>query len=150
MILIEHRMARFLREPVSVRAALGTIVTSTVVVVVVSGFLMRALDHREYPNIFQGMWWAMQTVSTVGYGDVTPTNTIGKLVAALVMLEGIALVSIVTAAVTSTFVERARAAREKAEHVEEHDEEARIDARLDDLAAQLKGIQTTLDSLTKA
>ncbi len=68
---------------------------------------MRVLDHREYPNIFIGMWWAIQTVTTVGYGDVTPKAVAGRIVAAIVMLEGIAFVAIVTAAVTSTFVARA-------------------------------------------
>jgi voltage-gated potassium channel Kch len=92
----------------------------------------------------------MQTVTTVGYGDVTPTSKIGRLVATFVMLEGIALISIVTAAVTSNFVERARAAREKAETVEERHEQARSDARFDDLSAQLKHLQTTVDSLTKS
>jgi hypothetical protein len=64
--------------------------------------------------------------------------------------EGIALIAIVTAAVTSTFVERARAAREQAEHVEEHDEQARIDARFDELSARLERMEATLNSLTKA
>ena len=150
LIIIERQMARFLRNPVSTRAALATIVTSTLVVVVGSGVLMRVLDHREYPNIFRGMWWAMQTVTTVGYGDVTPTSKIGRIVATFVMLEGIALISIVTAAVTSSFVERGRAAREEAEDVDERQEQAHTDARFDDLAAQLKHLQTTVDSLTKS
>ena len=67
----------------------------------------------------------MQTVTTVGYGDVTPTTKIGRIIAVFVMLEGIALLSIVTAAVTSTFVERARAAREQAENAEDQQEQAR-------------------------
>jgi voltage-gated potassium channel len=153
MILIERSMAKFLRGPASTRGALAAIVTSTLVVVVASGVLMRVFDHREYPNIFRGIWWAMQTVTTVGYGDVTPTSTFGRIVACFVMLVGVALIAIVTAAVTSTFVERAlhaRAAREKAEDVEDQQEQTRIDARLDDLAAQLERVQTTLDSLTKA
>ena len=43
---------------------------------------MRVLDHKEYPNIFIGMWWAIQTVTTVGYGDVTPKAVAGRIVAA--------------------------------------------------------------------
>jgi voltage-gated potassium channel len=142
-------MAKFLREPVSTRGAAATIVTATFVVVVVSGILMRLLDHREYPNIFRGMWWAVQTVTTVGYGDVTPHEKIGRIVATGVMLEGIALLAIVTAAVTSTFVERAREARQATEDVQEREEKAQIDARFDDLASRLERIETTLNSLTK-
>ena len=52
------------------------------------------------------MWFALQTVTTVGYGDVTPGRS-RQLVAALIMLEGIAFLAIVTAAITSTFVARA-------------------------------------------
>lgn len=142
-------MAKFLREPVSTRGAVTAIVASTLVVVVVSGALMTVLDRDEYPNIFKGMWWAMQTVTTVGYGDVTPSARTGRIVAAFVMLEGIALIAIVTAAVTSNFIERAQAARRAADDVEERQEQARIDARFDDLAAQLERIETTVNSLTK-
>ena len=39
------------------------------------------------------MWWALQTVTTVGYGDVAPTQLVGRLVGAVVMLEGIAFIA---------------------------------------------------------
>ena len=146
LILIERTMSRFLREPVSVRGAVGTIVTATFVVVVASGFLMRLFDHKEYPNIFRGMWFALQTVTTVGYGDVTPTEKIGRFVAAFVMFVGIALLAIVTAAVTSAFVERAQKARQ----AKEETQEKRLEARVDDLAAQLDRVEAMLRTLTNA
>jgi voltage-gated potassium channel len=149
-ILIERPMSRFLREPVSIRGAVGTIVTATFAVVVVSGVLMRVLDHREYHNVFKGMWWALQTVTTVGYGDVTPQDKIGRIVAAVVMFEGIALIAIVTAAVTSSFVTRAQRARHAEEAVEEKQEEERLDARFDDLADRLERVEAMLRTLTNA
>jgi len=144
LIFFERTMSRFLREPVSVRGAVGTIVTATFVVVVAAGFLMRVFDHKEYPNIFRGMWFGLQTVTTVGYGDVTPTSTLGRTVAAVVMFVGIALLAIVTAAVTSTFVERA----EKARQSKEQSQEDRLEARVEDLAAQLDRVEAMLAKLT--
>ena len=104
---IERRIHRFLREPVSVRNAASVIGTATFIVLVAGGIAIRAIDHREYSSIWEGMWWALQTVTTVGYGDVTPKDTAGRIVGAVVMLEGIAFLAIVTAAITSTFVTRA-------------------------------------------
>ena len=43
---------------------------------------MRFLDHSEYSNVWVGMWWALQTVTTVGYGDVTPEHVSGRIVGA--------------------------------------------------------------------
>ena len=106
-------MSRFLREPVSVRNAASVIVVATLAIVVAGGVAIRILDHHEYSSIWLGMWWSLQTVTTVGYGDVTPTNTSGRFVGVLVMLEGLAFLAIVTAAITSTFVARAEAQRER-------------------------------------
>jgi voltage-gated potassium channel len=144
---IERRMTKFLREPPKMRTAAGVIVAATLVVVVGGGALFRLLDHEEYQTIWTGMWFALQTVTTVGYGDVTPKNPSGKIVAALIMLEGVAFLAIVTAAITSTFV--TRAARERLATVEgaETDDVSRIEARFDDLAAQLNRLESTIGRL---
>jgi len=143
--LAERRLTRFLTEPPSIRLAANVIVLTTAGVVVVGGILMRVLDHREYSNIWVGMWWALQTVTTVGYGDVTPENPSGRIIAAFVMLEGIAFVTIVVAAITSIFVARAAKNRgiehEQAEDAIEHRLEAhlaQIDQRLERLEQLLR------------
>jgi voltage-gated potassium channel len=142
--LIERRMSRLLREPPSVRTAASVIVTATAIVVVGGGVLMRLLDHAEYSNVWVGMWWALQTVTTVGYGDVTPKHTSGRIVAAFVMLEGIAFLTIIIAAITSTFVARAAQEREEAEKAEEETAEQRIEARLDEVTVRLDRLETLL------
>ena len=143
-------MTKFLREPVSIRGAAGTIVLATAVVVAVSGVLMTLLDHGEYPGFFRGMWWALQTVTTVGYGDVTPQHLSGRIVAIAVMLEGIALLAIVTSAITSSFVERAQRAYAAKEDAEDQLEHEHLDARFDELAARLERVETLLRALTKS
>jgi voltage-gated potassium channel len=147
--LIERRMSRFLREPPSVRTAVSVIVTATAIVVVGGGVLMRLLDHEEYSNVWVGMWWALQTVTTVGYGDVTPKHASGRIVATFVMLEGIAFLTITIAAITSTFVARAAAEHEAAEAEGEEQAEAQIEAALDDLRARLDRVEALLSHLTK-
>ena len=57
------------------------------------------------------MWWAIQTVTTVGYGDVVPGSTAGKVIASVLMLGGLSLYAVVTGVITSVFVSRAMAAR---------------------------------------
>jgi len=52
------------------------------------------------------MWWAMSTITTVGYGDRYPTTLEGRLVAAGLMIAGIALLGVITASLASWFVER--------------------------------------------
>ena len=134
---------RYLRDPKSVRRAMGVIVTATAVVVVGSGALMRVLDHREYASIWAGMWWAIQTVTTVGYGDVTPRAPSGRIVATFVMLAGIAFLAIVTASITSTFVERASRDRESAEDMQEQ----RLEERLAGMEAELRATREQLTRL---
>jgi voltage-gated potassium channel Kch len=138
--LIERRIERFLREPPSVRNAAGVIVIATIVVVVVSGVAISLLDDEEYPNVGIGMWWALQTVTTVGYGDVTPTNFSGRLVGAAVMLEGTAFIAIVTAVITSTFVARAARASEGRRIKDEVSDRELMETRFDELERKLDAL----------
>jgi len=140
-------MSKFMRQPPSIRPAASVIVTATAVIVVGAGALMRVFDHHEYPSIWLGMWWAIQTVTTVGYGDVTPKNVTGRLVASFVMLEGIAFVAIVTAAITSSFIARAEREREVADDADETAEETRLNARFDELDQRLDQFETLLRAL---
>src|SRR5262245_45000202 len=135
--VIERRLERYLREPPSVRNAAGVIVVATIVVVVGGGVLIRLIDHEEYSSIGIGMWWALQTVTTVGYGDVTPTDVAGKLVGALVMLEGTAFIAIVTAVITSSFVTRAARATEANRAGAEMSDRELMQRRFDELERKL-------------
>jgi voltage-gated potassium channel len=148
--LIERRMSRFLRQPPSVKSAASVIVAATAVVVVAGGISMRVLDHDEYSNVWVGMWWALQTVTTVGYGDVTPRKVSGRIVGVFVMLEGIAFLTIIIAAITSTFIARAQIERDVAQGADEDEAERRIEARLDRLEQRLEQLESLLRQAIKA
>jgi voltage-gated potassium channel Kch len=139
---VERRLERFLREPPSVRNAAGVIVIATLVIVVAGGILITLLDRKEYSDVGVGMWWALQTVTTVGYGDVTPTHVTGRLLGAVLMLQGTAFIAIVTAVITSTFV--ARASRE---YAQAQVEDQRSD--LDQMNARFDALERKLDLLTR-
>jgi voltage-gated potassium channel len=146
---MERRMSKFLREPPSVRLAASVIVTATALVVVGGGTLIRLLDHSEYSSIWVGMWWALQTVTTVGYGDVTPRHVSGRLVASVVMLEGIAFLAIITAVITSTFVARAEKERQLADEAEDAALRAQLDKRLDELDGRFDALEGMIRELGK-
>jgi len=138
--IIERRIERFMRQPPSVRNAAGVIVITTAVVTVGAGALISLIDNKEYSNVGVGLWWAIQTVTTVGYGDVTPRDVVGRIVAALVMLYGIAFIAIVTAVITSTFVARASHEYDEAHQQEEESDRELIEKRFDELERKLDAL----------
>jgi voltage-gated potassium channel len=90
------------------RGAAIVIATAATVITVGAGLLITLVDRENFPSIGSGLWWAAQTVTTVGYGDSVPTTLAGRLVAVLVMIGGIGFLTVITAAITSTFVSRLR------------------------------------------
>ena len=104
---LERWLDRALARAATPRGGATVIAAITTIATVGFGLLMTAVDHKNFTTIGQGLWWAVQTVTTVGYGDQVPTNTAGRLLAAAVMLLGLAFLAVVTAAVTSSFVARA-------------------------------------------
>jgi voltage-gated potassium channel len=141
--LIERRLERFLREPLSVRNAASVIVVATAAIVIGAGVLITLLDSEEYPNVGIGLWWALQTVTTVGYGDVAPKNVAGRLVGAFVMLEGIAFVAIITAVITSAFVARATRESQAAQAKDELSDRELMERRFDELEQKLDALAST-------
>src|SRR5262245_20052655 len=66
-------------------------------------------DPHDCSSMGEALWWALQTVTTVGYGDVVPTTRVGQLVGAAVMVFSISFVAFLTAGVTSTVIQREQA-----------------------------------------
>ncbi len=77
---------------------------------VVFSCLMFNIEHASQPHKFssipQTMWWAIATLTTVGYGDVYPVTPLGKVLAGLTAISGIGLFAIPTALLASGFTER--------------------------------------------
>ena len=126
-----------LRESVTARRAAAIIAAATLVITVVGGILERIIDHEEFHTVGKGLWFSLQTVTTVGYGDVTPAQPQGRFIAAVVMLTGIGFLAVITASVTASLVESSR--RRYAERTE-----ADITHQLDDIRDQLARIEVAL------
>src|SRR4051812_15034681 len=139
--IINREVAKFRTNPVSVRNAMPLILTATVITVFASGFLVWVFDRRDFPDMGIALWWAIQTVTTVGYGDVTPTNTVGRLIGSFVLLESIAFLSIITATITSTFVEQARRQRQLTDG---GTRDAQVVAALADLTAKVEQLEASI------
>ncbi len=133
--LLDRQTSRFLRKAPTVQNAAAVIVTVTTAIVLLSAIAMRVFDNKDFPNLWLALWWAVQTVTTVGFGDVVPKTVGGRLIGILVMLEGLAFLAVITALVTSTFVARAQ-------------RELRAPNQLDDIAARLDRIETALGRIT--
>jgi voltage-gated potassium channel Kch len=138
--IVERRVARFVQEPPTVRGATAVIVSATFVVVVGAGVLMTVIDNTEFPNVGLGLWWAVQTVTTVGYGDVAPKDVSGRLLGAFVMLEGTAFIAIVTAVITSSFVTRAQTERDAAQRSDDLSDREVMERRFDELERKIDAL----------
>jgi voltage-gated potassium channel len=77
---------------------------ATFVLSVAAGVLVWIIDRRDFATLGDGLWWALQTISTVGYGDVVPQSTWGRLVGSVVLVLGVTFLSFLTATITSYFV----------------------------------------------
>jgi len=79
----------------------------TFMVATAGALLIRLTDRDAFPTVWSGFWWSIQTVTTVGYGDVVPSSTLGRITAGIVMLAGISFIAVTTAAITNAFVSAA-------------------------------------------
>lgn len=122
------------------RYAAYVIVVSWSIGVVVFGVVERLVDPGTFDNVWLGMWWAIQTVTTVGYGDIVPGSTVGKVIASFLMLGGLSLFAVVTGAITSAFV---------AQRQREMGGGDPLVQRLDEMTARLDAISQELARLDR-
>ena len=145
--LIERRVSRI----IDARSVTIGLAVTFVGMAVVGAVLMRFADPHNFPSVWLAIWWALQTVTTVGYGDVVPTTVLGRVVGGAEMVVGVAFIAFVTAGVTSAVIQRGQLEQEKAEQArEEQNTQAIIDAlaqatrALAELGDRLTGIESKI------
>jgi voltage-gated potassium channel len=111
---------------------------------VLSGLVLlggaEAFAAAENVSLGTGIYWALQTMTTVGYGDVPPKTTLGRIIACVLMVVGIGFFALITGAVAERFLAT------EVEHVEEEVEagEAEILEQIDALRGQLRTLEATV------
>ena len=87
------------------------------------------------------LWWAIVTVTTVGYGDVVPETSIGRIIAGALMLVGVSAIPITTSLVVSVFITRIQAKQ----HEQDAIERAEVVARLERIEQSLARMSRPAD-----
>lgn len=94
------------------------------ILMIAASLCMYSLEHEAQPehfkNAFSGLWWSMASILTVGYGDIYPITTIGKLMAILITFLGVGMVAIPTGIISAGFVEQYSRVKNITFHSEEH------------------------------
>ena len=120
----------------------------TFLIIVSFGIAFSWVEHRNISvqGIFQGIWWAFETVTTVGYGDIYPQTLGGRILAAVVMLVGIGFIAILTANIASYFVEqdKHKEAEQRREKEREENQNRVILERIEELSKKLDEIYRRL------
>jgi voltage-gated potassium channel len=105
------------------------LVGAVAVIAVAFAAIMRLIDSEDFPTFGVALWWAVSTVTTIGYGDVVPVQPLGRAVAAGLMIIGFASLSLLSGIIASALIARRRS-------IEPAEAEAlaalkRVEARLD-------------------
>jgi voltage-gated potassium channel len=112
------------------------LVAVTALTGVVTGLVAHLIDRKDFPTFGVGVWWAIVTLGTVGYGDVVPHTAWGRVLGSVVIVSGVTFLSFLIAIVTSLFVDANREAQE-----------AELRARHDELLGLLQALDTRLDAI---
>ena len=110
---------------------LRTILAALVFFIFLFGYLFY-VSEPDVRDLGDGIWWALVTITTVGYGDITPVTTLGRVVASSLMLLGLGLIATITAIVSAKFIQN---------FVDHHTN--------DDVLEKLDELQLELDDIKK-
>jgi len=98
------RLDARVKRIVATRRIFPVLVLVTLCLALLAGFVATLVDKEDFPSLEIGVWWAIVTLATVGYGDVVPTTTWGRVVGSATIIVGVTFLSFLTAIVTSLFI----------------------------------------------
>jgi voltage-gated potassium channel len=132
-------------ERLTLPRAVGTIVLVATILGLAGGALVRVVEPATFTSIGLAYWWSVETITTVGYGDVVPVSTGGRAVGAVLMLTGLSLIPTLSSVVVSLLItKRGRAAQEE-DRLSRQEQAARL-ARIEERLAALQPPERPSDS----
>ena len=131
-----YRITRWY-ERLTLFRAIRTILAVATTLVLIGAVLARLVEPETFTSLGLACWWALTTVTTVGYGDIVPHDTAGRFVGALLMLTGLALIPTLTSVVIALL--NSKRSREQLEQDKRFQNENA--ARLERIERRLEGIE---------
>ena len=128
---LEERIQRGVVRLTIIRAV--RLVATVAAILAVIAAVLETIVDSGIDGFNNALWWAIVTVTTVGYGDVVPTTTSGRIIGAVLMLAGVSAIPITTSLVVSVFITRLQA-----------DQRAQDVAQQAELIARLERIEQAL------
>jgi voltage-gated potassium channel len=110
-----------------------------------AGFVVTLVDKQDFPTFGTGVWWAVVTLGTVGYGDVVPQTPWGRVIGSIVIVFGVTFISFLTATVTSAFIAAEEEEARAAEQARQEEVEEELRQLLGAIADRLAAIETKLE-----
>ena len=124
------------RRRLTLVQAFGLVAAVTGSALLLAGWLISTLEPVRFGDVGEGLWWAITTITTVGYGDLVPATAAGRMIGAALMLVGIAALAFVTATMATVILGEVRAEEELIER-----EESEILALLSELNERLERLE---------
>jgi voltage-gated potassium channel Kch len=143
----ESLIDRRVRKIASARSVTLGLAFTFIMLSLVGAVVIRVVDNHDFPSIGLALWWSLQTVTTVGYGDVVPTSEVGRAVGAVELVLGVSFVTFLTAGVTSTVVERAHAQKDENDRERQAREAQMIVEALTETKNAIAALDSRLDVL---
>lgn len=116
------------------------------IIMLLSSLLMYHAEHDAQPDVFRnafsGLWWAVATLTTVGYGDIYPVTVLGRILGAFIAISGIAALAIPTGIITAGLTERL-------DHEFQVDQELNLRRKIDAELARQRGVDADYDRLLR-
>jgi len=144
---VEGRIQRRAGKAVASRRVFAYLAGATAVIGIGAGILVTIIDHKDFATVGDGMWWAIVTLGTVGYGDIVPHTAWGRVVGSVVIVVGVTFLSFLTATVTSMFVSADQDERTAAADARRGAREAETQALLQQLLDRTASIEAKLEAL---
>ena len=143
MSLIDRRISKI----VNARSVTLGLAMTFFLLSLVAAAVMRIVDHHDFPTIGLAIWWSLQTVTTVGYGDIVPTTHIGRVIGGAELVLSISFIAFLTAGVTSTVIHNQEARTKEADRSKQaEDSQAILDA-LTQVRKAIEALDSRLESI---